>query len=279
VAELELTPGVLEYEDTGGAAPVIVLLHGLLMTGALWDEVVEELRPGFRCIRPTLPMGAHRRAMSAEADLSLRGQVRLLVEFLERLDLNQVTLVFNDWCGAQLLVAERRDARVERLVLASCETYDNYPPGLPGRTAALAAALPGGLNAALKPLRLKALRRLPTTFGWMSNRPIPDALLDRWLEPATSQPEIRRDLRKYAGDTKQGRRDLLEANEHLSSFDKPVLVAWATEDKVMPPEAGRRLAASFPDSRFVEIPDSRTLIPIDQSAAIAGAIAGFARET
>jgi pimeloyl-ACP methyl ester carboxylesterase len=184
VPEIELTPGVLEYEDTGGAAPVIVLLHGLLMTGALWDEVVEELRPGFRCIRPTLPMGAHRRAMRAEADLSLRGQVRLLVQFLERLDLNQVTLVFNDWCGAQLLVAERWDARVERLVLASCETYDNYPPGLPGRTAALAAAVPGGLNAALKPLRLKALRRLPTTFGWMSKRPIPDALLDRWLEPA-----------------------------------------------------------------------------------------------
>jgi pimeloyl-ACP methyl ester carboxylesterase len=279
VPELELTPGVLEYEDTGGAAPVIVLLHGLLMTGALWDDVVETLRPGFRCIRPTLPMGAHRRAMRAEADLSLRGQVRLLVEFLERLDLSQVTLVFNDWCGAQLLVAERRDARVERLVLASCETYDNYPPGLPGRTAALAAALPGGLNAALKPLRLKALRRLPTTFGWMSKRPIPDALLDRWLEPATSQAQIRRDLRKYAGDTKQGRRDLLEANEHLSSFDKPVLVAWAAEDKVMPPEAGRRLAASFPDSRFVEIPGSRTLIPIDQPAAIADAIAGFASET
>jgi pimeloyl-ACP methyl ester carboxylesterase len=169
VAELELTPGVLEYEDTGGAAPVIVLLHGLLMTGALWDEVVEELRPGFRCIRPTLPMGAHRRAMSAEADLSLRGQVRLLVEFLERLDLNQVTLVFNDWCGAQLLVAERRDARVERLVLASCETYDNYPPGLPGRTAALAAALPGGLNAALKPLRLKAhvLRHRASDSRWL----------------------------------------------------------------------------------------------------------------
>jgi pimeloyl-ACP methyl ester carboxylesterase len=84
---------------------------------------------------------------------------------------------------------------------------------------------------------------------------------------------------KYAGDTKQGRRDLLEANEHLSSFDKPVLVAWAAEDKVMPPEAGRRLAASFPDSRFVEIPGSRMLIPIDQPAAIADAIAGFASET
>src|SRR4029453_19511451 len=115
--EMERTAGSLEYEGTGGAAPVIVLLHGLLMTGALWDQVVDELRPGFRCIRPPRPMGAHRRPMRAEADLSLRGQVRLLVEFLERLELNEGTLVFNDWCGAQLLVAEPWHATLQRWCL------------------------------------------------------------------------------------------------------------------------------------------------------------------
>ena len=154
-----------------------------------------------------------------------------------------MTLVFNDWCGAQLLVAEGWDGRVGRLVLASCETDDNYPPGLPGRVAALAARLPGGLAAVLKPLRFKALRRLPMTFGLMSKRPIPDALVDQWLEPALTQAAIRRDLRKYAGDTRQGRRQLIKANPRLAGFGKPVLVAWAAEDKVMPdggrPAAGR----------------------------------------
>jgi hypothetical protein len=66
-----------------------------------------------------------------------------------------MTLVFNDWCGARLLVAEGWDGRVGRLVLASCETDDNHPPGLPGRFAALAARLPGGLTAALKPLGIR----------------------------------------------------------------------------------------------------------------------------
>jgi pimeloyl-ACP methyl ester carboxylesterase len=47
----------------------------------------------------------------------------------------------------------------------------------------------------------------------------------------------------------------------------------------MPIQAGRRLAASFPHSRFVEIPDSRTLIPIDQPRALAGAIATFISNT
>jgi pimeloyl-ACP methyl ester carboxylesterase len=275
MAEIELSAGSIRYEDTGGEGPVIVLCHGLLMTASLWDEVVEELRPGVRCVRPTLPLGAHRRPMRADADLSLRGQVRLLAEFLERLELQEVTLVFNDWCGAQLLVAEGWDARVGRLVLASCETDDNYPPGLPGRVAALAAGLPGGLAAVLKPLRIRVLRRLPMTFGLMSKRPISDELVDQWLEPALTNPAIRADLRKYAGDTRQGRRQLVKANSRLAGFAKPVLVAWAAEDKVMPVTAGRRLAASFPDSRFVEIPDSRTLIPVDQPRALADAIAAF----
>jgi pimeloyl-ACP methyl ester carboxylesterase len=54
-----------------------------------------------------------------------------------------------------------------------------------------------------------------------------------------------------------------------------VLVVWAAEDKVMPIAAGRRLAAAFLDSRFVEVPNSRTLIPVDQPRALAGAIASF----
>ena len=161
--EIELTAGPVRYEDSGGEGPVLVLLHGVLMDATLWDDVVEELRPDYRCLRPTMSLGSHRRPMHPDADLSLRGQARLVAEFLERLELERVTLVFNDWCGAQILVAEGWDARVARLVLASCETFDNYPPGLPGRVVALSAALPGGIVAALKPLRIRPLRRLPIT--------------------------------------------------------------------------------------------------------------------
>jgi pimeloyl-ACP methyl ester carboxylesterase len=272
--EVELSAGPISYEDSRGDGPTVVLCHGLLMDGALWDEVVAELGPSFRCLRPTLPMGAHRMPMHPEADLSLRGQVRLLVEFLDRLELEDVTLVFNDWCGAQILIAEGWDERVARIVFASCETYDNYPPGLPGKVAALSASLPGGISG-LKLLRFRTFRQLPLTFGRMSKRPVPDALFQRWLEPLRTQPEIRADLRKYAGDTPAGRAKLVAANPSLGRFEKPVLVAWAADDRVMPIESGQRLAASFPNSRWVEIPASRTLIPIDQPHALATAIGSF----
>jgi hypothetical protein len=50
-----------------------VLLGGLVMDGSVWDPMVEELRGDHRCIVPTLPLGAHRRPMKADADLSLTG--------------------------------------------------------------------------------------------------------------------------------------------------------------------------------------------------------------
>jgi pimeloyl-ACP methyl ester carboxylesterase len=76
-----------------------------------------------------------------------------------------------------------------------------------------------------------------------------------------------------------GPAELEAANASLGRFRKPVLVAWAAEDKMMPPEAGRRLARSFPNWRYVEIADSRTLIPIDQPEALARAIAQFVSGT
>ena len=37
------TAAGLMYSDTGGDGPVVVLLHGVLMNGTLWDTVVEGL--------------------------------------------------------------------------------------------------------------------------------------------------------------------------------------------------------------------------------------------
>ena len=44
--EVELSAGPISYEDSRGDGPTVVLCHGLLMDGALWDEVVAELGPG-----------------------------------------------------------------------------------------------------------------------------------------------------------------------------------------------------------------------------------------
>jgi pimeloyl-ACP methyl ester carboxylesterase len=218
MSRVELSAGSLEYEDTGGDGPILVFLHGLVMDGSVFDPVVRDLRADHRCIVPTLPLGAHSRTMRPDADLSLRGHGRIVAELLERLGLRDVTLVQNDHAAAMVVVAEWPE-RVARLVLSSCEAFDNYPPGLPGRNIALAAKLPGGINAAMQLMRLRPLRRLPVAIGWLSKRPIPHEVTDPWFRPAQTQREVRRDLAKYAGGAKK--RTMIEATERLIQQDQP----------------------------------------------------------
>ena len=274
MAAIELSAGTIEYEDTGGDGPSLVLLHGLAMDGRLWKDAVAELTPQYRCLLPTLPLGSHRKPMRPDADLSLVGMSRLISEFIVSLDLQGVTLCFNDWSCGQVMVAEGLLERVDRLVFSSCETEGNYPPGLAGQAAVVSSKLPGGFSVMRRTLLSPRLRRLPMIYGQMSKRGVPDELMRDWLEPL-GRPEIQRDLRKYIGDVKQGKRDLAAATATLSGFERPVLVVWDREGKMMPNDHGRKLAESFPNARLVEIDDSYTLIPIDRPAELANAIRDF----
>lgn len=275
--EIELSAGTLDYRDTGGEGPPLVLLHGLLMDASLWDETIAELSVDHRCVAPTLPLGAHRHAMRAGSDLSLPGIARLVAELLDRLDLQDVTLVGNDTGGAlvQLLM---RDAppRLGRAVLVSCDAFDNFPPGLTGKTLALAGKLsPSMFGVFMQQMRLGMLRRLPMSFGWLTVRG--DAATARWLRPVLTQPEIRRDAVRMLREVFADSRLLLETAASLPSFDRPALVVWAGGDRVMPLEHGRRLAGLLPQGRLVEVADSYTLIPLDQPARLAQILREFTR--
>ena len=269
--EIDLSAGTLDYLDTGGGGPTLVLLHGLLMDSSLWDGPIADLSTDHRCIAPTLPLGAHRHPVSG--DLSLPAIARLVEEFLDRLDLHDVTLVGNDTGGALVqLVLAGKPERVARAVLVSCEAFDNVPPGLTGKVLVLSGRLsPRLFGAFMQQLRLRAVRRLPIAFGWLTKRG--DATTARWIRPVLTSQQIRRDtvrmLRAIDG------RAVAEATAALPSFHRPALVVWAAEDRVMPPEHGRRLAELLPDARLVEVADSYTLVPLDQPAALAGAVRDF----
>lgn len=276
MSEIELSAGTIEYGDTGGDGPVVVLLHGLLMDASRWDGVVARLVSSYRCVTPTLPLGAHRRSMKKGADLSLPGIARLATEFLDRLDLSEVTLVGNDTGGAlvQLMIGEPAP-RVARAVLVSCEAFDNFPPGLTGKTVVAAGRLPPlAFGLFMQQMRVRPLRRLPLAFGWLTKRG--DAATARWVEPVMKQPEISADTVRVLREISARRKLMVEAATRLPGFDRPALVVWARGDRVMPPEHGRRLAELLPQARLVEVADSYTLIPLDQPAKLAELIAEFA---
>ena len=268
------TTAGLMYSDSGSDGPVVVLLHGVFMNQSIWDEVVDGLRDRYRCIVPVLPFGAHETPMPADADLSLPSIARMLAEFLVELDLHDVTLVCNDWGGAQLVISPGGSDRVANLVLVSCEAFDNYPPGLPGRLLCLNAILPGGTFLSVQLLRPRWIRHLPFTFGGLSKKRIPNDQFLSWIRPARRNRRVRRDLTKYLRRVPT-KKLLLQWAEQQRSFRGPTLIVWAREDKLMPPAHADRLAAHFENSQLVWVDDSRTLIPIDQPAILTGHLRAF----
>ncbi len=197
----------------------------------------------------------------------------------DRLGLDDVTLVGNDTGGALVqLLAGDGATRVGRIVLVPCDACENFPPGLTGKTLVLSGKLsPTLFGLFMQQLRLRPVRRLPLAFGWLTIRG--DAATARWIRPILQQREIRRDTVRVLRGIAAHRNLMLDAAACLPTFDRPALVVWASQDRVRPPEHGRRLAELLPHGRLVEIPNSYTLIPLDQPTRLAEAIQRVTHET
>ena len=217
---VDVTAGTIEYREEGDpSGPPVVLLHGLLMNDAQWNLALPLLPPGFRYLLPVLPMGGHRIPMREDADLTLPGMVNIVADFLDALDLTDVTLVVTDWGGALFLTDIGRDKRVARLVICPSEAFDNFPPGFPGKVAWLASRTTGdGVSWPCASCKIGWLRRQWLMFGQMAKSPFPQDIVDAWMAPGLADKRIRRDLVKYCR-TKFDGADLIRATNRLTDFD------------------------------------------------------------
>jgi pimeloyl-ACP methyl ester carboxylesterase len=60
----------------------------------------------------------------------------------------------------------------------------------------------------------------------------------------------------------------------LATYDRPVTLCWAVEDRLFTEAHGRRLHAIFRDATFVPVHDSRAFVMWDRPDAVAAAVAG-----
>jgi pimeloyl-ACP methyl ester carboxylesterase len=269
-----LPDGTVNYRDLGDpAAPAVVFVHGVLVDGRLWEGVAERVAAaGLRAVVPDWPLGAHREPMPAGADLTPAGVARMVLAFLEALDLRDACLVGNDTGGAvvQMALASGDAGRASRAVFTNCDTFDRFPPP-PFDLMFRLARLPGAVRLMFGLARIGPLGRI----GY---RPLVAGPLDRdlarsWLEPGATDARIRADVRRFLRSVDPA--ELVAASERLDRFDGEVLVAWAPEDRFFRIADGRRLAGRFRASRVVEIPGSRTFVALDQPERLASEIAAF----
>ena len=270
---LELGGGRRIRAHITGEGPPIVFVHGALVNANLWRKVVPRL-DGYTRVTLDLPLGSHLDPMPRDADMSGPGLADLIADAIEALELRDVTLVGNDSGGglSQILVT-RRPERIDRLVLTSCDAFENFPPRF-FRYVLAPARVPGVIPVAFGALRLRPLRRLPIAYGWLSHAPIERAAEDTYVLPVLTEGFVRHDVRRLLAGIHHSQ--TLEAATRLTAFDRPVLIAWSADDRFFPTEHAERLAAVLPDARLEWIENARTFSPEDQPERLAELIAGFA---
>ena len=264
--------GQIEYRDVG-EGPAVVFLHLVLAEASHWDKMVPLLSDRYRCIFPTLPMGAHTIPAQADADLSVNGLARAVVELIEQLELTNVTLVGNDSGGAisQVLAANYPDA-IDRVVLTNCDMYDDFPPKIFAYFNLL-PHIPGGLRLAGHLLKARLFWPLPFVFGRLANEV--DAIkIDRWANALLADKQIRRDARKVLLGFGPGVTN--QAAEQLKSTELPILVAWGKDDRAFRPSLAERFCAEVATATLTWIPDCKTLVCWDQPERLSELIDQFA---
>jgi pimeloyl-ACP methyl ester carboxylesterase len=273
--EIQVTQGTIEYREEGTGPPV-VLIHGLLVNGRVWERLVPAMAPWSRCIVPELPLGSHRIPMDSGADLSPPALARLVSEVLDRLELTDVTLVGNDTGGAltQLVIANH-PGRVGRLVLTNCDAFENFPPASFSAVIKGLARVPGavamlGLGGRVRAIRSRSMSMMPLTVD-----PVPDELLKAWVAPLRDR-RIRRDLLKVLRGISP--EHTLAAAQRLPAFDRPALVAWGTRDKFFPISDAERLAELLPGASLDLVENARTFVQLDAPERLADLIAELVSE-
>ncbi|MEZ5094114.1 alpha/beta fold hydrolase [Nocardioides sp.] len=171
---------------------------------------------GFRCLVPTWPLGAHRPAMRAGADLSPRGVASLVSELMHRMDLDDVTLVGNDTGGAicQFVVDASPD-RVGRLVLTNCDGFEIFPP-FPFGLLFRIARHPRFARPLLALTRSARVRNGVLGFGLLVRRRLSAGESLPWVSSYLQDAGVRRDVATFARAARAA--DLAEVGSRLGAF-------------------------------------------------------------
>jgi deazaflavin-dependent oxidoreductase (nitroreductase family) len=273
---VRLSAGDIHYRECG-TGPALLLVHGLWVNGDLWRKLVPNLADRYRCITPDWPFGAHAQPLARDADLSPTGVGELIAEFIEALQLADVTVIANDTGVAftQIFVANHPD-KLARLVLTPGDVgYNFLPIGI--KWMRLAAFVPGAILPIARFWDGRLGRRL-IMFPLARRRP-PSEILNSWFGPATRDAGLRRDIRKLLMAASP--RTTIAAAKRLERFDDPALIVWTAAGRsnamVFPLRHARRLQSLMSDARLELVEDSCAFISEDQPKRLAELIDAFVR--
>jgi pimeloyl-ACP methyl ester carboxylesterase len=251
----------VDVEDGGrihvverGQGPPLVLLHGIMLSSALWVHQLRDLAPHHRVI--AIDLRGHGQSLPGSTGSGIPILAADVRTVLETLGVEHAVLVGHSMGGmvalqlaVDLPVAERR-RRLAGIVLTS--TTAGPFATLPGWTGVVRTTGPVTARALLlgerwgaKALPSRDLRWWLTRLGFGADAP---AAQVRFVE-ALHRGTPARTLADLIGSVAT-----FDLSSDLGSLDLPVLVVVGSHDKLTAPRLARRMAAALPEAQLVELP-------------------------
>ena len=265
----KLAGTVVHYVDEG-RGPVLLMLHGNPTWSFVYRDVIVELSGSFRCIALDYPgFGLSTPAPGYQFHPADHAQV--VGEFVDRLDLRDVTLVVQDWGGPIGLTAalQRRD-RFSGLVVGNTWAWPvNGDPHFE-----LFSHFMGG------PLGRLLIRR----FNFFVNVMIPAGHRRRRLtaeemnhyRQALPTPQRRNPSAVFPKDITAARTFLADLEDGLKALvDMPTLIVWGDADVAFRAKERRRWETLMPRSHTVVLAGAGHYLQSDAPTDFSNAIGGW----
>src|SRR5580658_3804117 len=261
---VQTASGRISYIEQG-SGPVALFVHGVLLNSHLWRHQLADLSDIRRSI--AVDLLAHGDTEIAPGqDVSVTANAKMLKEFLDALNIDQVDLVGNDSGGGiSQIFAALYPERVRSLTLTDCDTHDNWPPEafMPFLAMAAGGGLRGTLDAMLSD---KSVYRSPQALGPAYEHPerLTDDSIETYLRPLVKTEQRTRDLEHFlaAFDNKH----TLAVEDRLKKLTAPTLIVWGTDDIYFDVKWSHWLADNILGvRRRVELKGARIFFPEERS--------------
>ena len=274
-AQMEVGGHSLSYVDEGSGPETLLCVHGNPTWSFYYRGVIEAFSSTHRVVAVD-HLGCGRSDKPTKRQFSYRFADHRdnLVELIERLDLQRVTLIAHDWGGAIGVSSVLRvKERFERIALLNTGAF--VPSFIPLRIAACRIPFLGTL--AVRGLNLFALAALSMA---MSRQNLTAAVKRELISPYDSWANrvaidaFVKDIPMRASHPTY--RELQELGDNLGTLsDLPSLLVWGMKDWCFRPECLRRFQSEWPNAEVVEIQDAGHYVIEDAPEETLNAIRQF----
>jgi pimeloyl-ACP methyl ester carboxylesterase len=243
-------------------APPVVLLHGTPFSSLVWRRIARCLTDHRRVLYFDL-LGYGRSEMRAGQDVSLAVQSRLFAALLEHWRLARPDVVAHDFGGCTALRAHLLHGCDYRS-LTLIDPVALAPWGSPfvrhvREHEAAFTGLPSHIHAAI----------LPAYIAGAVHRPLAAADMQLYVDPwlgASGQAAFYRQI------AQMDQRYTDEIEPRYAEMRCPVQILWGEEDRWIPVERGRELAARIGAATLRCVPQAGHLVQEDAPEAVVAAL-------